>query len=60
VGVGCALQEQTVLAVRTLDVRRVFLEVDLTRIFDVAQLLSGGIFDVDMRRLGRLRLPGRQ
>jgi hypothetical protein len=57
-GAGGALQQQAVVTVRTFDIGRVFLDIDLARILDVAQLHSGGVLDVEMRRLGCLRLPG--
>jgi hypothetical protein len=59
-GAGGALQQQAVLAGRALDIRRVFLRVDLTRILKVTQRNSSRIFGIEMRQLGGLRLPGRQ
>jgi hypothetical protein len=49
-----ALQQQAILTVRALVIGRVFLGVDLTRVFDVANRNGSRILDIEMRRFGGL------
>jgi hypothetical protein len=58
-GARRSFQQQAVLAGRPLDVGRIFLEIDLCRLLDVAHGDRGRILDIEMRRIGCLRAPRR-